>query len=65
MKIYGDSKYVTEMNSPTIDCIEFNININAPSGQSSDESGQRKNNLLRYISEITFWHQKVFIYDGK
>ena len=48
-----------------IDCIEFNININAPSGQSSDESGQRKNNLLRYISEITFWHQKVFIYDGK
>ena len=48
-----------------LDCIEFNININAPSGQSSDESGQRKNNLIRYILEITFWHQKVFIYDGK
>ena len=38
------------LNSPTIDCIEFNININAPSGQSSDESGssqgQRKNYFL-------------------
>ena len=51
MKIYGDTKYVPEMNSPTIDCIEFNININAPSGQSSDESGssQSKNYFLIYV----------------